>query len=50
MKPIYIAENSVAVVVLYCYQSSRKQMVTKRKSKTSFKRKRKSKRVLNERI
>ena len=33
MKPIYVAENSVAVVVLYCYQGSRNQMVTKRKSK-----------------
>ena len=32
MKPIYVAENSAAVVVLYCYQGSRKQMVTKRKS------------------
>ena len=40
MKPIYVTENSVAVVVLHCYPGSRKQMVTKTKSK----------RVLNERI
>ena len=31
MTPIYEAENSVAVFVLYCYQG--KQMVTKTKSK-----------------
>ena len=39
MKPIYVAGNYVAVVVLYCYPGSRKQMVSKTKSR----------RVLNER-